>query len=69
MLIKIAGPIFRCDEDETIFFSRLYEIPGFDNVRGQGLCPYLNLADTYQESALKELQSICNMWGTSFDIL
>jgi hypothetical protein len=69
MLIKIAGPIFRCDEDETIFFSRLYEIPGFDNVRGQGLCLYLNLADTYQESALKELQSICNMWGTSFDIL
>lgn len=69
MLIEIAGPIFRCEDDEAIFFSRLSELPGFDSVRRQGLSLYLSLADAYRESALNELQSICNMWGASFDIL
>lgn len=69
MLIEIPGPVFKCEEDENIFFSRLSEIPGFDSVNGKGLNLYLTLAENPDESILEALQEICNMWGTTFKVL
>jgi len=69
MIIEIPGPVFKCDEDENIFFSRLYAMPGFNGVTGKGLNLYLTLTDHAQETVIDELQEICNMWGTTFKVL
>ena len=69
MLIEIPGPVFKCKDDENIFFSRLSEIPGFDSATGKGENLYLTLSENTGETVLAELQEICNMWGTTFKVL
>lgn len=69
MLIEISGPVFRCEEDEKVFFSRLYGMPNYDSVIGKGLNLYLTLTENSKETVIEELQAICNMWGTTFKVL
>lgn len=69
MLIEIPGPIFKCEADENIFLSRLYDIPNYDNVIGKGGNLYLTLTELPGKKALDELQVICDTWGTTFKVL
>ena len=69
MLIEISVPVFKCEEDENVFFSRLYELPNYDSVLGKGLNLYLRLTENPKEAVIEELQVICNMWGTTFRVL
>ncbi len=69
MIIEISGLVFKCEVDETIFFSRLYELPSYHNVVNNGLSLYLTLTEESKESAIKELQIICDTWGATFKIL
>ena len=69
MLIEISVPVFKCEEDENVFFSRLYELPNYDSVIGKGLNLYLRLTENPNETVIEELQVICNMWGTTFRVL
>jgi len=69
MLIEIASPIFKCEEDENIFFSRLYGLPNFNSAISKGLNVHLTLADTSNDAAFEELQIICDVWGTAFKVV
>jgi len=69
MLIEIASPIFKCAEDENIFFLRLYKLPDFDGVINKGRKVSLTLTDIFNDAAFEELQIICDIWDTSFNVL
>lgn len=67
MLIEINIPIFNCNEDQKVFLSRLRELPNFTKVDTVG-CKYLmTLTSPNGKVAIKELQQICIMWGTTFN--
>lgn len=69
MLIEIAGPIFKCEEDKNVFFSRLYGLPSFDSVMSQGVGLLLTLNDNSTDELIDRINEICNMWGTAFKVL
>lgn len=69
MIIEITAPVCKCAEDETIFFSRLRGIPGYDNVVGKGLNLYLTLEIASEKEVIDALQDICNMWNTTFKVI
>ncbi len=67
--IEISGLIFKCAADESIFISRLYELHGIDNVVSKGVNVHLALSNTFNEAAFKELQIICDIWGSTFKVI
>ncbi len=67
--VEIVGPVFKCEEDENIFFSRLYALQGYVNVVGKGLNLYLKLKTEFAQECLVELEEICNIWNTTFNSL
>lgn len=69
MLIEISDPVFKCEADKNVFFSRIYEIPGYDSIIGKGVNLYLTLTGNSKEAVIEELQVICDIWGTTFKIL
>lgn len=69
MLIEISRPIFKCEVDENIFFSRLNNLPNHHSVIDKGLCVELTLSDILNETAIKELEVICDFWGVTFKVL
>ena len=69
MLVKIVVPVFRCKEDENIFFSRLYDLSGFDQIISKGGQLYLTLVDVDEEETEAEIQEICAVWGAVFEVL
>ena len=69
MELEILGPTFKCSEDENVFFSRIYSLPGYDNVVGHGRYLYLTLKNNPDHSALIQIQEICEFWNTEFRLL
>jgi hypothetical protein len=79
MLIEISAPVFKCEEDENIFFLRIQGLPNYKHVAIHESCLQVTLlepvvASTVQGnvasvSAMNELQEICDIWGTRFRIL
>jgi len=69
MLIEISRPIFKCEMDENIFFSRLYKLPNHNSVNDKGLNVSLTLNEDSKEAVIEELQIICNIWGVTFKVL
>jgi hypothetical protein len=69
MKIEISGPFFKCEEDENIFFSRLYSLPGYDSVVGKGSYLYLTLKHDSKNQALNQVQEICDFWNTTYKVL
>ena len=67
MEIEITKPIFKCESDEEIFFQRLSEITGFQQIRIDNLALKLKVYNA--ENTLKEVRSICDLWHTSFEII
>lgn len=69
MVIEIAGPVFKCSEDENIFFERIYALPGYKEVVGRGRNLYLTIKDLSGKEIAQELREICNIWNTSFTVV
>jgi len=77
MQIEIEYPIFKCADDEAIFFSRLAEVPGYEQVVGKTVGNtvgknrqlYLTVKDGVEPEVTQELQSICDCWHTTFRIV
>lgn len=69
MVIKIAEPVFKCGEDEDIFFDRIYALPGYETVIGRDRNLYLSIKELSGKIAAEELQEICDIWNTTFTIV
>ncbi|GHA13897.1 hypothetical protein GCM10008090_24590 [Arenicella chitinivorans] len=69
MKIEIAGPVFKCAEDEKVFFSRVCSLPGYDSVVGKGRNLCILLKSSREGSVCDELSDICDMWNTTYRVL
>lgn len=69
MEFEILGPTFKCQEDENVFFSRIYSLPGYDNVVGQGRYLYLTVKNQPDRLVVNQVQEICEFWNTEFTLL
>lgn len=69
MVIEITGPIFKCVEDENIFFERIYALPGYEAVVGRDRNLYLTIKNWSGKEVAEELQEICNIWNISFIVV
>ncbi|TNC83163.1 MAG: hypothetical protein C9356_01590 [Oleiphilus sp.] len=69
MKIEIKSPFFKCEEDENVFFTRLYALPGFESVMGNGGSVYLILKNGSESVVVKQVQDICDFWNTKFKVL
>ncbi|KXJ50412.1 MAG: hypothetical protein AXW15_05335 [Neptuniibacter sp. Phe_28] len=79
MLIEISAPVFKCEEDENIFFLRIQGLPNYKHVAIHESCLQVTLLEPVvvssvqgnaaSVSAMDELQEICDIWGTRFRIL
>ena len=65
-MFELIPPVFRCAEDEQVFYGRLHELPGLASlVVGNGR---IRLQFTPGEEALviEQLREICDVWHASF---
>lgn len=69
MNITIEGPAFYDQEDENIFFSCIYNIPGYKQVNGHGLDLTISFNQKPCEHAVIQLLVICRRWGVSTEPL
>lgn len=68
MVIEIETPVFKCADDSNIFFARLAELPGYDCVIGKDESLSLHVAEGAEEAVLVELQKVCDVWNTRWEI-
>ena len=69
MLIRILTPIFKCQEDQNIFFSRLRGLPGYESAVGRAEGFHLTLTGQAEQEAIEELNALCDVWNTTFEVL
>ena len=69
MLIEISTPVFKCEEDRRVFFSRLYSLHQYDDVIAKGQNLALTLSENKPISVMHELKALCDMWGATLKIL
>ena len=65
---EITAPIFRCEADERIFLSRLYELEGFQSLATKDAELYLALKVISADDSLLELREICDMWHADYKV-
>lgn len=65
---EIIAPIFRCEADESIFLSRLYELEGFQSLAATDTKLYLELKVISADDSLFELREICDMWHAEYKV-
>lgn len=63
MEIIIEGPSFYAQEDEDLFFSGIYGLPGFEQVRGQGTQLKIEIAEPVKDEAIVKLVVLCRRWS------
>lgn len=66
MIFTITKPVFKCSDDENIFFERIYALNGYESVIGEGSALYLTVCDSSTKEATAEIQDICKIWNTTF---
>ena len=67
--IRIKTAVFKCQTDEDIFYQRLRQVTGVENVSVQNTLVCLLISNQYKTRALKEVTEICSIWHTSFEML
>jgi hypothetical protein len=67
--VEIGKPVFKCQEDESIFLTRLTELTGFETLLDNKISFYLFLSTTETSKTLESLQEICDLWYTSYTLL
>jgi len=65
--IIIEGPSFYAQEDEDLFFSCIYGLPGFEQVRGQGTQLKIEISEPVTDEAIVKLLVLCRRW--SIDVM
>lgn len=65
MEIAIEGPLFYAREDEDLFFSCIYGLPGFKQVRGQGTQLKIEIEEPVTDEAVMKLLVLCRRWSIS----
>ncbi|MFD2231864.1 hypothetical protein [Alkalimarinus sediminis] len=68
MKIEIKGVIFKCKEDERVFFSRIHALPGFKCVAEEGGCLHLVIEVGADPSLEEKIQEICDIWNTVYRV-
>ncbi len=63
MEITIQGPTFYASQDEELFFSCIYQLPGYQGVVGQGTDLQISFADPLSEETVMRLLVILRRWG------
>ncbi len=63
MDITIQGPCFYHQEDENIFFSCIYNLPGYQQIKGHGVELTISFANDISEQAVMQLLIICRRWS------
>lgn len=69
MKVEIGKSVFKCQEDESIFLTRLAELPGFEKLLDNKISFYLFLSVIERSHALESLQEICDLWHTSYILI
>ncbi|MEN3158714.1 hypothetical protein ABC502_10055 [Alkalimonas sp. NCh-2] len=63
MEIIIEGPMFYAQEDEDLFFSCIYGLPGFEHVQGQGTLLKIEISEPVTDEAIVKLVILCRRWS------
>jgi len=63
MDITINGPMFYHEEDENLFFSVIYKLPGFKEVTGAGRELKISFTQDISNEAVMQLLVLCRRWG------
>lgn len=63
MEIIIEGPSFYAQEDEDLFFSCIYGLPGFEHVQGQGAQLKIEFSEPITDDAIVKLVILCRRWS------
>ncbi len=67
MNIELSAPVFRCREEEAIFYERLSALAGCEKVVVCTQCVAVTIGDDCAARALDELGEICAIWNLSFE--
>jgi hypothetical protein len=55
MLIKISNPIFKCEEDRSVFFSCLYSLYEYQDIIANGQSLELTVNEQKRDKLIDEL--------------
>ncbi|WP_444936549.1 hypothetical protein ACJJIW_01605 [Microbulbifer sp. JMSA004] len=69
MDITIDGPTFYDQEDENIFFSCIYQLPDYKQMRGHGMELTISFNHSPSDEAIIKLLVICRRWHINANIL
>lgn len=69
MNVELKTPIFKCSDDESIFFSRLYALPAYNGISGERRKLIISLNKADEKETLNQLHEICDIWNTSFKVV
>ena len=67
MEIEIVEPVFKCKNDEEVFFQRLSKISGFQEVVKINRRLHVSVFEGDHQHVLDQIQNICTLWHTSFE--
>jgi len=63
MNITINGPTFYHEEDENLFFSGIYKLPNFEEVKGVGRELKISFTKDINNEAVMQMLVLCRRWG------
>jgi len=69
MEITIHGPTFYDQEDENVFFSCIYSLPGYKQVRGHGSELTISFDSEVSDTDIIQLLVICRRWFIAIEPL
>jgi hypothetical protein len=69
MYIEIAGPVFKCRDDEAVFFGRLEALAGYESVVWQAPNVLLTLRGEPCQERVEALGEICAFWNLSYKVI
>lgn len=62
--ISIEAPVFYGDEDENIFFSCIYNLPGFKSLTGKGTRLNIEFNNEISDEAREQIDVLIQRWNT-----
>jgi hypothetical protein len=63
--VKITGAVFKCQTDEDIFFQRLSNVTGIENIVTNNSSLHISISNEQKDQALIDLIAICDIWHAS----
>ena len=66
--IKMFRPVFRCSTDEDVFFERVADVAGLQNMEVNDTEILLSVLTELSEDALEDIEAICDMWHAKYTV-